>query len=70
MLSTKLISTMLEDIFQPHTSFRASCPHFSVGDKGGHEALKLVCGRNMSSNNGVFNFQFKFEIELITKFAH
>ena len=53
-------------IFLPHTSFRTSCSLFSVGDN--NEALKLVCGRNkMSSDIVVFNFQFKFEIKLITK---
>ena len=36
----------------------------------GHEALKLVCGRNKRLLIFlVFNFQFKFEIELITSNA-
>ena len=33
-------------LFLPQTGFRASRSLFSVGDKRGHEARKLVCGRN------------------------
>ena len=33
----------------------------------GHVALKLVCGEYMSSTIVVFDLQFEFVIELITK---
>ena len=35
--------------------------------KRGHVALKLVCGEYMPSTIVVFDLQFEFEIELITK---
>ena len=46
-------------IFLPHASFIL---------KRGHEALKLVCLRNVFSIIVVFDFRFKFEIELITSY--
>ena len=35
-------------LFLPHTTFRASCPLLSVGDKRVYETLKFACGRNKS----------------------
>ena len=64
-------TTIIEDIFTTY-KFQGYMPPLQCGRlsptlKRGHVALELVCGENMSSIIVVFNFQFEFEIELITK---